>query len=505
MTQQKIGEHAVVIGASVAGLLAARALSDAYERVTVVERDELPPLGEGRKAVPQGRHAHVMLASGLGAIEELLPGITDELLQAGARPCTSLREIRLVISGHLLSREAPGADVLLASRPLIEGHIRRRVLALDNVTVRPRSDVTDLVTSPDDKRVIGVRIRPRGGHGREEGCDADLTVAASGRSARLPALLEALGYRRPEEERLPIDLLYVSRRLRLRPGALPGDRIVGIGARPGLPRGLMLIEQEDHWVLTVSGYGAEHHPPTDEQGYLDFVASVAPPDVMAAIREAEPLTGIVTHGFPANQRRRYDRLKRFPEGLLAVGDAIASFNPLYGQGMSVAALEAIELRRCLQRGDRRLARRFFHAAGKVVAPAWEMAVGGDLALPEVDGHRPLALRLTNAYVDRLLQVAEHDPLVAAAFNDVADLLAPPQSIMRPGVLWRVLRGSRQRRATAVDLPGGSLQRRAIVDAMSARATRLRSDAGTARGARAETQDRSQARSSPAPSQLPPWR
>jgi 2-polyprenyl-6-methoxyphenol hydroxylase-like FAD-dependent oxidoreductase len=487
MTQQRIGEHAVVIGASVAGLLGARALSDAYERVTIVERDELPPMGEGRKAVPQGRHAHVMLASGLGAIEQLLPGITDELLEAGARPCKS-GEIRFVISGHLLSRLASGADVLLASRPLIEGHIRRRVLALENVTVLERCDAAELVTSPDGKRVSGVRIRPRDGRGPVERYDADLTVAAGGRSARLPALLEALGYRPPAEERLPIDLLYVSRRLRLPSGALPGDRIIGIGARPGLPRGLMLIEQEAHWILTVSGYGAEHHPPTGERGYVDFIATVAPPDVMAAIREAEPLSEIVTHAFPANQRRRYDRLRRFPDGLLAMGDAIASFNPLYGQGMSVAALQAIELRRCLERGDRRLARRFFHATGKIVAPVWEMAAGGDLALPEVEGERPLTLRLTNAYVERLLQVAEHDPMVAAAFNDVADLLAPPQNIMRPRVLWRVLRGPRRQQPTAAADPAAdSLPRSAIVDAMTARATRLRSSAGTESETRAEAQ------------------
>jgi 2-polyprenyl-6-methoxyphenol hydroxylase-like FAD-dependent oxidoreductase len=425
-----------------------------------------------------------MLASGLGAIEELVPGITDELLAAGARPCKSLREIRLVISGHLLSREAPGADVLLASRPLIEGHIRRRVLALHNVSVRERCHAAELLTSSDGKRVSGVRIRPRDGNRTEEVCEADLTVAATGRSARVPALLEALGYRRPEEERLTIDLLYVSRRVRLKQGALPGDRIIGIGARPGLPRGLMLIEQEDHWILTVSGYGAEHHPPTDERGYFEFIASVAPPDILAAIREAEPLSEIVAHGFPANQRRRYDRLKRFPDGLLAVGDAISSFNPLYGQGMSVAALEAIELRRCLERGDGRLARRFFRVAGKVVGPAWDMAVGGDLALPDVKGHRPLTLRLTNAYVERLLQVAERDRLVAAAFNDVADLLAPPQSIMRPRVLRRVLRGPRRRpRARAADAPAGSLQRSAMVDAMGARAMRLRSGAATEGGAK----------------------
>jgi 2-polyprenyl-6-methoxyphenol hydroxylase-like FAD-dependent oxidoreductase len=173
--------------------------------------------------------------------------------------------------------------------------------------------------------------------------------------------------------------------------------------------------------------------------------------VLAAIRDSEPLGDLVTHGFPASQRRRYERLKRFPEGLLVVGDAISSFNPLYGQGMSVAALEAIELRRCLERGDRRLAKRFFRAAGKVVKQAWDMAVGADLALPEVPGDRPLALRITNAYVERLLRVAEHDPIVAAAFGDVGDLLAPPQAVMRPRILCRVLHGGASRRPRRANL------------------------------------------------------
>jgi 2-polyprenyl-6-methoxyphenol hydroxylase-like FAD-dependent oxidoreductase len=452
-----IGEHAVVIGASIAGLLAARVLSDAYERVTVIERDELPATGQNRKAVPQGRHAHVMLASGQRAIEALLPGITDELYAAGAQTCQSLREIRFVIAGHELTREAQGADVLLASRPLIEGHVRRRVLALANVTVRDHCDAVDLLTSSDRDRVTGVRLRSRRGEGSEEPLAADLVVAASGRAARIPASLEALGYPRPEEDRLAVDLTYVSRRVRLQPGALGDDKLVLIGARPGLPRGVMLIAQEDHWILTASGYGAKHRPPTDERGYLEFIATVAPPDVVAAISESQPLGEIVTHGFPANQRRRYERLKRFPDGLLVLGDAISSFNPLYGQGMSVAALEAIELRRCLERGEQRLAQRFFRAAGKVVGQAWEMAVGGDLALPEVAGHRPLVLRLTNAYVERLLRVAEHDPIVAAAFGDVGDLLAPPQEIMRPRILWRVLRGNRRKTPAA---PGGSPTARA---------------------------------------------
>jgi 2-polyprenyl-6-methoxyphenol hydroxylase-like FAD-dependent oxidoreductase len=437
---QRVGEHAVVIGASIAGLLAARALADFYGRVTIIEREELPAVGQGRKAVPQGRHAHVMLTSGQRAIEELLPGITDELLAAGAQAGKSLQEIRLVISGHAITREARGADVLLASRPLIEGLIRRRLLALANVTVRERHDAFDLLASLDRRRVTGVRVRGHGGDHREEALAADLVVAANGRSARLPAMLEALGYPRPTEDRLAVDLVYASRRVRLRTEALGHDKLIGIGARPGLPRGLWLIAQEDHWILTGFGYGPEHRPPTDEEGYLDFMATVAPSDVLAAIRASEPLSDLVAHRFPANHRRRYERLKCHPDGLVALGDAISSFNPLYGQGMSVAALDAIQLRRCLEQGEQDLARRFFQAAGKIIDPAWDMAIGGDLSLPEIPGPRPLMLRITNAYIERLLRVAEHDPIVAQAFGDVSDLLAPPYEVLRPRILWRVLVG-----------------------------------------------------------------
>ena len=447
---QPIGEHAVVIGASMAGMLAACALSECYQRVTIVERDTLPAIGEGRKAVPQGRHAHGLLASGLRAIETLLPGITADLVDAGARPCANMREIRMVIAGHPITQDAVGTDVLLASRPLIEGRVRRRVLSIDNVSVRERCDAVDLLTSSGRHRVTGVRLRDQSRDGVEEPLSADLVVAATGRDARVANMLETLGYPRPKENRLNVDIHYVSRRLRLRPGALGADKVVLIGARPGQPRGLMLLEQEDHWILTASGYGAEHRPPADENGYLAFVATVAPPDVLAAIRQAEPLSDLATHGFPASLRRRYERIKRFPDGLLVVGDAICSFNPLYGQGMSIAALEALALRECLAHGERRLAQRFFGAAAKTVDQAWDMAIGGDLALPEVPGHRSLVLRITNAYAERILRVAEHDPIVAATFSDVSDLVAPPQDILRPTFLWRVLRGNLRRTSVTPD-------------------------------------------------------
>jgi 2-polyprenyl-6-methoxyphenol hydroxylase-like FAD-dependent oxidoreductase len=426
-----------------AGLLAARALADAYERVTIVERDHLPPVGEGRKAVPQGRHVHVLLPAGQRCLDELLPGLSDELVAAGANPFDP-DELRFEVASHEITREVAddgGATSLSATRPLLEGHVRRRVLELPGIEVSERSTAVGLVVDDRGKRVAGVRVKSRGGGGQERLLGADMVLAASGRAGRVPAWLEELGYPRPPEEKLPVELLYVTRSLRRDPGALNGDKWVLIGARPGRPRTLVLSAVEaDRWLLTLAGYGAEHHPPADEQGFTRFAADVGPPDVVAAIRDAEPLDEIVTHGFPANQRRRYERLNRLPKGLLVTGDAIASFNPLYGQGMTVAALEATVLRDCLGEGRAGLERRFLRAASKHIDHAWQMAIGSDLALPEVDGERPLRVRVLNSYTDRMLRVAERDPVVATAFRNVVGMVQPPTHVMRPAVALRVLRG-----------------------------------------------------------------
>jgi 2-polyprenyl-6-methoxyphenol hydroxylase-like FAD-dependent oxidoreductase len=160
--------------------------------------------------------------------------------------------------------------------------------------------------------------------------------------------------------------------------------------------------------------------------------------VLAVIRAATPLTEPRRHTFPASIWRRYDRLNRFPEGLLVFGDAICSFNPVYGQGMTVAALEADALRHCLSTGDTDLARRFLRAAGKIIDPAWQLSAGGDLAFPEIPGHRPLATRLINRYVARLQRLAQTDPTLSTAFVRVIGLLEPPSALTRPAILARTL-------------------------------------------------------------------
>lgn len=436
--------HAIVLGAGVGGLLAARVLADSYDRVTVVERDLLARSPHHRRGVPQGRHVHVLLPSGEHVLGELFPGLLDELVAAGGTKLDDYRRFYFLPDGaHRLSPLVQVEPVFQQSRPFLETGIRRRVMALANVTVVDGCDVVGLAT--EGLRVVGARMVRRGR--AEEVCRADLVVDATGRGSRTPAWLAELGYAKPAEDEVVIDVRYASRMVRLPPGMVP-ETLTVIGATPDRPVGMALAAYEDDtWLFTVSWYG-DHRPARDYAGMLDLAAGFSPPHMIAALRTAEPVGDVASFRFRANRRRRYDRLRRFPDGLLVFGDAMCGFNPIYGQGMSVAALEALALRDCLRDGDDRLAWRFFRAAAKPIQVAWNMAVGADLALPYVTGKRPLPVRLVNAYVGRLLAAAEHDPVVAARFLRVSAFMEKPPRLMTPPMVARVLAGPRKTRRLA---------------------------------------------------------
>jgi len=434
----KIGDRAVVLGASMAGLLAARALCDFFETVTVVERDVLPDNAASRRGVPQGRHPHGLLTRGAQALEELFPGVLDELLLAGVPyfDGRDLSKLHYNLNGHRMISTGSAEDftAYLISRPFLEYHVRRRVRAIANVTLLDGHDVVALTSTPDRGRITGVRTVNR--RSREESMlAADLVVDATGRGARTPAWLESLGYPRPVEEHVVVHLTYASQALRMRPGALH-EMVLQIGVVPGRPTGMVLVGCEnDTWLFTAMGM-AGREPPCERTAMYEFAEHFTPPHVLAALHAAEPLGEVARHRVPSSQWRRYDKMRRFPDGLLVSGDAICSFNPIYGQGMTVAALEALALRDCLSRGTSDLSRRFFKAAARPIRQAWQLAAGGDLALPEIGGAQPLATRLLNGYVDRVLTAAEFDAAVFNRFARVTALVDPATRLLRPAMMWR---------------------------------------------------------------------
>jgi 2-polyprenyl-6-methoxyphenol hydroxylase-like FAD-dependent oxidoreductase len=443
----KIAEHAVVLGASMGGLLAARVLADFYDAVTVVERDVLTDDAANRRGVPQGQHGHVVLPRCSQVLDELFPGFLDELVAAGVPVWDDgdLAKIDLSVGGHQFCRSGTlrnrDSHQYYPSRPFLESQLRQRLQAIPNVKLLDGHDVAGLTSNRD--RVTGARVVNRHGGG-ETTVTADLVVDATGRGSRTPAFLDELGYGRPTEDEVVVQLAYASQLLRIPPGTLDVG-LFGVFPEPGRPTTFAFVGYEnDTWMLTLGGMLGQQ-PPTERAAMLKFGEQLAPASALAALRDAEQLEQPARYRVPSNRWRRYDKMRRIPKGLIVFGDAVCSFNPIYGQGMTVASIEAIVLRDCLRRGDRHLPRRFFRASAKKIRVAWQMAVGSDLALPEVVGPRPLSMRITNAYMDRLLTAAETDPLVAEQFLRVSGMVDSPARLLRPSLMIRVARASRRRR------------------------------------------------------------
>jgi 2-polyprenyl-6-methoxyphenol hydroxylase-like FAD-dependent oxidoreductase len=436
-------KSAVVIGASMGGLLAARALSDAYAKVVLVDRDTLPEEPSTRRGVPQDRQLHVLLARGRTALEELFPGLTVELARLGA-PLVDLHgDVHWYNDGYRMSRADSPLIGIGIGRPLLEHAIRTRIAALPGVEIIDAHEVLGLTASPDRRRVTGVRVRSAAGVERTIG--AELVVDAAGRASRTPMWLEGLGFRRPVEEQVRIGVTYVTRTYRRDKKHLDGLLGALTNAMPGAPRtGIVAVQEDGAFAVALSGVLGEE-PPTDHEGMLAFADSLAAPQVAEVIRDSEALGDAVKMRYPTSTRRRYERLRRFPAGYLVVADALCSFNPVYGQGMTVAALEALLLRRLLVDGTDDLARRFFREAATIVDGPWSIAVGTDLRFPEVTGRRSAKLRFVNAYVHRLHRTATTDPVLGAAFLRVLNLVDPPAALLAPGIALRVLRGPRSGR------------------------------------------------------------
>lgn len=440
--------HAVVIGASVAGLLAARVLSDHFDRVTLIERDKLPNGAEYRSGVPQARHIHGLLASGFQVLESLFPGFEAELDAAGAPRVEWMRDtIQLIATGW-----TPPYDTRFYSRPcsrlLLESLIRRRVLALPKVELIEGCSAGALMGTQG--RVTGVRLEARRrGAGDTRTIDADLVVDASGRGSRAPEWLAALGYEAPSETHVNAHLGYATRLYRMTKH--PGWRALFMMTTPALPRGGVFIEIENGlWMLTLAGTAGDL-PPTDEAGLLAFARSIPAPPLHAALEHAEPLSPIYGYQRTANRLRHYEKLRRFPIGFVVLGDAVCAFNPIYGQGMTAAALGAVELERWLKSGSSD-GRQFQKRLARRNADAWMMATYEDFRYPTEGAKPPFIARILNRYVDWLFEASPDVPEIPDRFLRVMHLVRRPVSLFDPRLILRRLLWRRSSRSLPANVP-----------------------------------------------------
>jgi 2-polyprenyl-6-methoxyphenol hydroxylase-like FAD-dependent oxidoreductase len=460
--------HAIVIGGSIAGLLAARVLADHFERVTIIERDHLPAGPQPRKGVPQASHVHVLLAKGLHVIESLVPGFGRALTSDGAVPVNWGSDARTFGFAGWLPAFTGGPASLLCSRNLLEHHIRQRVLALPQVGVVQGSDAVGL-RADDSGRVTGLALRSRDNmldaHVRV--IEADLIVDASGHSSKLPDWLSALGYEEPRDTAVNSFLGYSSRLYRPPANFKAGWKALLVRDRDAHhARGAGIYTIEDGLWLVNLGASGKAYPPTDNDGFLEFVRALPVPDLYDALVQAQPVSAINGYRRTENRWRHYERLKRMPDNVVALGDAACAFNPVYGQGMSIAALGAVELGQALERDSLRpgFALRFQRRLAKLIKTPWMMATSEDFRTPITEGGRPSwATRLTHRYFDRVTAAAVHDPDIHRAFMEVLQLLKPPTTLFSPRVAWKALwAGHKQADAsTQASAAGGEPESRGL--------------------------------------------
>ena len=441
ITSGKNGSHAIVIGGSIAGLCAARVLSDHFARVTILERDPVHDEPESRKGQPQTRHVHGILAPMHRFLSTYLPGVEQAMLDGGAGTGDIAQYVRWFAFGGYRIQGPVGVNGIVMSRPFLEWHVRRAVTARPNVTLLAETPAEELITDGNRSRITGVKVTHRAEGNASDVLNADLVVDVSGRGSQSPRWLSQLGFEPPEDEEVKINFSYATRIYhRKDEGKIPFLYMTQ-PTPPERDGAFMFPVEGMRWIVT-AGRFAKETPPSDDAGFLEYLRNLPTQDIFRIVSKTEPLSDVVTYSYPSSRRRRYDKLTRFPDGYFVLGDAVASFNPLYGQGMSSAAMQIEVLDATLKQADWNGAwRSFFSRTRKIVDLPWQLAVGEDFRYPETSGKRPPAIDLINGYVAQVHRATHRDPVVYRQFLRVTNLLASPSSLLQPHIVWRVLRAN----------------------------------------------------------------
>lgn len=429
-------QHAIVIGGSIAGLLAARVLSDQFEQVTIVDRDQLPLTADPRRGVPQSVQPHVLYAKGYRILEELFPGIGETLTAAGAVPFDWGQDFLFFQAGQWTPRTETPTELksFTCSRPLLESTIRHWVSKLANVDFLQQQKVTGLFG--DRSLIQGIQLQ-------QDSLSAQLVVDASGRSSQLPQWLQALGVTPPRSTVVDPGLGYATRRYRIPAENQPDCKILLVSQEPpDQPRlGYLAQVEEDQWIATLGGYGQDY-PPSDHEGFLQFAQSLDDSAFYQAIVHSEPLSEVRAHRATVNRMYHYEEVE-LPKGLIAIGDSVCALCPIYGQGMTVSALSALVLRGWLEQSKTLNPQSFQKQLARSNAFPWSLATGFDSKFPTTKGAiAPNRIsKLFQAYADRLMVCAQNDVNIHLEFLQMAHMLKSPIILLNPRLVMKALMSS----------------------------------------------------------------
>jgi len=436
-----IAERAVVIGAGMGGLAAAKAIAPYFEQIVVLDRDALPEEAAPRIGTPQARHAHTLLAAGERALEELFPGIGSDFKKAGAVIVRIGRDVVFERPGYgPFPRRDLGFDQIFLSRPALERVCRRRLEEAPNVEIRSRARVVDLVPSADREAVACVRHEDDTGNMQELACD--MVVDASGRGVPTLSFLERVGSPKPEQTEIGVDVGYAS--AIFEPSDEPRDWM-GL-AHPGRPpydgRCAFIFPIENGRWLVSLGRCPSGEMPSDVASFVDFTKTFRTPSVWEALRTAKPVTDVARFGLPASVRRHFHKLERWPRGLVPIADSVCRFNPLFGQGISVAAIEAIVLGQLLAKKVESsdpldgLGRDFLAAIQETLEAPWSVAIS-DFGYAHTTGEPPSDLARRLQYSQALVRLAAQDADVHKLLVEVTQLLRPQSALREPAIAERI--------------------------------------------------------------------
>jgi 2-polyprenyl-6-methoxyphenol hydroxylase-like FAD-dependent oxidoreductase len=443
-----LGRHAVVIGGSMAGLLTARILSDYFEQVTILERDRFPTQAPApRKGVPQCTQLHILLTRGRQIMEDLFPGLEAELIDAGAAVLDMGADIEWLNPFGWAARFPSGFKALSFSRYILDWLIYRRLSQFSNIQILESSYVTGLLTNSDKTAVTGVIMRRRGSKHSEqvqqEELSADLVIDTSGYSSQAPKWLKAIGYDAPGETVITTSMGYASRLYEIPADFQEDWKGVYIQAAPPerTSMGVLYPIENNRWIVGVCAT-APNRPSTGEAEFLEALRNLPSPHIYNAVKDAKPATAIGIYHPPGNRLRHYERLSRQPQRFVALGDSVCSFTPIYGQGMTVAALGAMLLQQSLKETAlTELSSRFQKELAKVNATPWIAATSQDAKYPNVKGLTQPPTPPEKAigwYMDQLIQLTTKEPQVTLVLFNVFHMVQSSGALFQPSILFRVI-------------------------------------------------------------------